>query len=109
LKSSFSVTHNWSRLAVPVPGSLNALNGLRVMSMFWIILGHTGVFMVNTGIDNIEYAVEHVAGRWGFQFIPAGEFAVDSFFYLSAFLTTYFTLQTLLGESYLFILLYLVK
>eukprot|EP01102_Stenamoeba_stenopodia_P013201 TRINITY_DN4252_c0_g1_i1.p1 TRINITY_DN4252_c0_g1~~TRINITY_DN4252_c0_g1_i1.p1 ORF type:complete len:656 (-),score=116.58 TRINITY_DN4252_c0_g1_i1:75-2042(-) len=96
---AFSITHNWSRVAAPVPGSLNALNGLRVMSMFWIILGHTGVFMVNTGIDNLQYAVEHVAGRWGFQFIPAGEFAVDSFFYLSAFLTTYFTLQTLLDKG----------
>jgi peptidoglycan/LPS O-acetylase OafA/YrhL len=92
---AFSITHNWSRLSAPVPGSLNGLNGLRVMSMFWIILGHTGVFMANTGVDNLQYTAEHIAGRWGFQFIPAGEFAVDTFFYLSAFLTTYFTLQTL--------------
>eukprot|EP00026_Physarum_polycephalum_P004720 Phypoly_transcript_04743.p1 GENE.Phypoly_transcript_04743~~Phypoly_transcript_04743.p1 ORF type:complete len:617 (+),score=51.21 Phypoly_transcript_04743:168-2018(+) len=90
----FSIPNNLSFLLhdKSSSGSLGMLNGLRVLMMFWVILGHTLFFQViTTGYDNTEHLLNLLNNSWGFQFIFSAEYAVDVFFFLSAFLVVYLT------------------
>ncbi|XP_072041409.1 nose resistant to fluoxetine protein 6-like [Amphiura filiformis] len=70
------------------------LNGLRVISMFWIILGHSQEYIVFTRLDNnlrfLELSETFTAGA-----IRTFPFGVDTFFFLSGLLLTYLTLKQL--------------
>ena len=62
------------------------LNGIRVLSLFWVIIGHSLLF-------NLIYTSNVLVGlSWlrniSMQFIFSAEFSVDTFFVLSGFLTT---------------------
>ncbi len=77
------------------PGVITSLNGLRVISMFWVILGHTHfwVFIQTVvRIDNI-LTLFSIGKRFSFQVVSSGFFSVDSFFFLSAVLVAYLTLR----------------
>lgn len=92
---AFSVISNSEKLFAASPEkSLGSLNGIRVISMIWIILGHTVLFSSSL-VSNIQYVLEYVVGSWAFMLIPGAEFAVDTFFYMSGFLVSYLTLKTL--------------
>lgn len=84
----------------------DSLNGLRVISMLWIILGHS--YLMPQGISgyaNAEVIVENplnpdVAGRNVlFGFVVSAQSAVDTFFFLSGFLLSYLTLKELRARS----------
>jgi peptidoglycan/LPS O-acetylase OafA/YrhL len=68
------------------PLRTDSLNGIRVMSMLWIILGHTLSFEGGTGYTNPLYVYTAVINRFSFQFIKSAFYAVDNFFFLSGFL-----------------------
>ena len=74
------------------PSAITSINGLRVMSMFWVILGHTHVFALSSGLDNL-LRVRSTLSRFSFQAIGNAYFAVDSFFVLSGFLVAYLSLR----------------
>ena len=74
------------------PTAITSLNGIRVISMGWVILGHT--FLWCYGItSNPLYVVTNVASRFSAQPIVNGYFSVDSFFFLSGTLVAYLTLR----------------
>ena len=76
------------------PSAITSINGIRVMSMFWVIICHTHFWvLVLEGIDNSRYVLSDVAPRFTFQVITNGFFSVDSFFFLSGVLATYLTLR----------------
>ncbi|CAM4841946.1 unnamed protein product [Rotaria magnacalcarata] len=61
------------------------LNGIRVLSLFWVILGHSftfGIFYTSNIIDLLS-----ASRNFAFQLITSGVFSVDTFFLLSGFLT----------------------
>ena len=72
--------------------AITSLNGIRVISMFWVILGHTHLwaFLIS---DNPLHAMTNVVSRFTYQAVNGGLFAVDSFFVLSGMLVTYLTLR----------------
>lgn len=74
-------------------GSLHCLNGIRVISMWWVILGHTFAF-IPTYLDNPIKGMD-IEKRFTFQAILNGTFSVDSFFFLSGLLVCYLCLKQL--------------
>ena len=62
------------------------INGIRVLSLFWVIIGHSFLFNIYYTSNPLDLMVwtRNIA----IQFIPGAEFSVDTFFLLSGFLTT---------------------
>lgn len=61
------------------------INGIRVLSLFWVILGHSFIFGIRytSNISDMLTASRNIA----FQLISSAVFSVDTFFLLSGFLT----------------------
>ncbi|XP_069121441.1 nose resistant to fluoxetine protein 6-like [Argopecten irradians] len=72
-------------------GQVKAVNGIRVLSLGWVILGHTYYF-TSSLCKNLVVA-QKWAPRWTFQAVLSALFSVDSFFLLSGMLGTYLTLK----------------
>eukprot|EP00730_Choanoeca_flexa_P004796 TRINITY_DN11804_c1_g1_i1.p1 TRINITY_DN11804_c1_g1~~TRINITY_DN11804_c1_g1_i1.p1 ORF type:complete len:787 (+),score=220.84 TRINITY_DN11804_c1_g1_i1:113-2473(+) len=70
--------------------TLRSLDGLRAISMFIIILGHTINFQLPgfVGFDNLTVIPKELQ-TWTMQFVAAASFAVDTFYFLSGLLTAY--------------------
>eukprot|EP00013_Stygamoeba_regulata_P020285 CAMPEP_0177652660 /NCGR_PEP_ID=MMETSP0447-20121125/13259_1 /TAXON_ID=0 /ORGANISM="Stygamoeba regulata, Strain BSH-02190019" /LENGTH=682 /DNA_ID=CAMNT_0019155941 /DNA_START=129 /DNA_END=2177 /DNA_ORIENTATION=- len=86
---SFSLPHNFQRLFSPLTGNLTTLNGIRVISMLWVILGHTYIGRVQEGFSNIAYTFPDLLNRFSFLIITQAPFSVDTFFWMSGFLGAY--------------------
>ncbi|XP_046573369.1 nose resistant to fluoxetine protein 6-like [Haliotis rubra] len=73
------------------PGSLTCLNGIRVLSMSWVILGHTFLNL----ITNVENGADllPITRSFSFQVIMNAPLSVDTFFFLSGLLVTYLFLK----------------
>ena len=87
-------------------GSIDALHGIRFISMAWVILGHTYYFLVlylcqfwiGNAISNSKSAANparamELPKEFLFMIVNNATVAVDSFFVLSAFLLSYLFLQ----------------
>lgn len=88
---SFNPIVNFQKLFTVRAGGeqrLNVLNGVRVLSICWVIAGHTFGFMAMTPILNSP-TMQNIYSKTLFSVIPGGMYAVDSFFYLSGFLSCY--------------------
>jgi peptidoglycan/LPS O-acetylase OafA/YrhL len=68
---------------------LTALDGVRVLSLSLVVLGHSFFFPFTISGYSNGYAVYNYLGTASFQVIPSAEFAVDSFFALSGLLGAY--------------------
>ncbi|CAI2384962.1 unnamed protein product [Moneuplotes crassus] len=66
--------------------TLNVLNGVRVLSIGWVILGHSFAFVMFSTVKNGQTLKVLYDSDW-FSIVPGGVFAVDTFFFLSGFLT----------------------
>ena len=73
------------------PSVITCLNGLRVISMAWVILGHSFSFH-GRNVDNLS-VMESVISRFSFQAVENAFFCVDSFFFLSRVLVAYLSLR----------------
>ena len=98
---SFSLKSNIPKLlsCSTSASTIKCLNGIRVLSINWVVLGHTLFFLgliqpVSPSINFLEF-LNHYSRRWMFLTISNGTFAVDSFFVLSGFLATYLILPKL--------------
>ncbi|XP_071804835.1 nose resistant to fluoxetine protein 6-like [Asterias amurensis] len=94
LLMGFSSINNGSKIlnTKQTAGSLACLNGIRVFSMFWIILGHSIQYQYGL-IDDVRYTVDVIMPSFAFSFIINSTVSVDSFFMLSGLLLTYLTLK----------------
>jgi peptidoglycan/LPS O-acetylase OafA/YrhL len=88
---------------IPAYKPTDSLNGLRVVSMAWIILGHTflmpeGIsgYLNPEGIVHSELQSNNIAeDNPMFMFVLSAQVSVDTFFFLSGFLLSLLTLQEL--------------
>lgn len=68
---------------------LDVLNGVRVLSIGWVVLGHGFSFAAFGGVLNQTTLSQLMIDDKLFGLVPGGFYAVDSFFWLSGFLTFY--------------------
>eukprot|EP00057_Strongylocentrotus_purpuratus_P034139 XP_794070.3 PREDICTED: nose resistant to fluoxetine protein 6 [Strongylocentrotus purpuratus] len=90
----FAVNRNLTKLlsSKTSEGGIGCLNGIRVISMTWVILGHVPLFILMAGVvGNPSVALDFI-GRFGFQAVANAFFSVDSFFFLSGLLVAYMAL-----------------
>ena len=77
---------------------LGCLEGVRALSMTWVVLGHSFYFSPSfLHIKNKGYIGEVAAGKVGMAFraILGGPFSVDTFFFIGATLVSYLLLKDL--------------
>ena len=91
---SFSVVTNFKAICDRAVGSdtIPSIHGLRVLSMAWIILGHTCVIAFKYS-DNMELR-KVVEKEFIFQTVTNGAFSVDTFFFISGFLVSFLYFRT---------------
>lgn len=78
--------------------NLKVLNGVRVLSMLYVVLGHAYFNVLIMPTSNTYWIPQIVQPLW-FQVIPGGFFAVDVFFYLSGFLGAYLMINKFYGKK----------
>ncbi|XP_059157408.1 nose resistant to fluoxetine protein 6-like isoform X2 [Physella acuta] len=92
---AFSVYTNGSKVlnTAQPPGSLSAINGIRFLSMSWVILGHTYfTATLEVGTVPMTAILDHLKD-WTFDAIYNAGLAVDTFFTLSGLLVAYLTFK----------------
>lgn len=73
------------------------INGIRVLSLFWVIFGHSFLFEIYYTMNNVDVlAWSH---NLAFQLILRGLLSVDTFFVLSGFLTAVLFLRQVTKEG----------
>jgi peptidoglycan/LPS O-acetylase OafA/YrhL len=92
---AFDPARNMATLLEQAPGrTLGGLDGLRTLSMFWIILAHTGLLTLLLGQEDPNtYLI--LKEKLEFQFVVATDKAVDTFFLISGILMSYTTINKL--------------
>ncbi|VDM45094.1 unnamed protein product [Toxocara canis] len=79
---------------------IHCLHGTRVLSMFWIILGHTYYYIVaSLTVDNLLPSMIAFPQKFLNLIIVQAPLAVDSFFYLSGMLTSYLFMEKFKVEA----------
>ena len=99
LFQSFSLRKNLTKLlgiTLPSKDHLACLDGIRFLSITWVMLGHwfagfEGAFKVN----NLFQSFKITEGNFWFQVIDNAFVSVDTFFLLSACLVCYLTMKEL--------------
>ncbi|XP_041474396.1 nose resistant to fluoxetine protein 6-like [Lytechinus variegatus] len=92
----FSMSRNLPKIlsSKQAAGGIPCLNGIRVISITWIILGHSFSMVMNAGLsENLFVAFGNFLQDFSFQALIAATYAVDSFFLLSGLLLTYHALK----------------
>ena len=74
------------------PAVITCLNGIRVISMSWIIISHTHLWSFFF-ISNQLNLLKNLAPRFSYQAVPGGALGVDSFLLMSGLLVTYLTMR----------------
>lgn len=74
---------------------MDVLNGLRVFSIAWVILGHTFFYTMSGPIQNATVWPFQLMDMLSFSFVLSAPFSVDIFFWLSGFLGTYILLTSM--------------
>jgi peptidoglycan/LPS O-acetylase OafA/YrhL len=83
VRAAFSLRTNVARLVTPAPGHLGPLDGLRALSVLWVVLFHAGWY-ARFSLPAATWLKLVFAG-WMLP-IWRGDFGVDVFFVLSGFL-----------------------
>ncbi|CAF4662624.1 unnamed protein product [Rotaria sp. Silwood2] len=80
--------------------SFDFLNGLRVLSLFWVIFGRTFGYYVNNASNFIDVLAS--SQNIAFQLIVSSLFSVDTFFVVSGFLTAILFVRQITKEKLTF-------
>lgn len=89
----FSYYSNFNKLVMSLSGGssssrLEILNGIRVISILWVIYGHSYYYYLLVPVMNPMKILEFVDNFW-YQILFQAPLAVDTFFFLAGFLSSY--------------------
>lgn len=89
----FDIRKNWSAILSTNSNEpdLKVLNGLRVFSMAWVILGHT-FFHTKNGFATNFFDVADFIKDIDYSHILSAPYSVDIFFFMGSFLAVYITI-----------------
>ncbi|XP_066260576.1 nose resistant to fluoxetine protein 6-like [Euwallacea similis] len=89
---AFSIFHNGKKLlktSKNISGDqIQVIHGLRVISMMWIVVGHSFSFLIAYPSTDADFT-ENFEWTWGSLYLTTAHLAVDTFFFLSGFLMAY--------------------
>ena len=77
---------------------LTVLNGIRVISMYYVVLGHTPSVLGIAPNLNLT-AMTTIPQSWWVIYFAVGFYSVDVFFFISAFLATYLMISKFYGTK----------
>jgi len=91
----FSFIQNTSRImdTKVLPSAISSINGMRVLSLWWVILGHTYLLPLQFHVLSNLRMLPDIYHRFTFQAVGNATFSVDSFFFLSGLLVAYLSLR----------------
>ncbi|CAH8436402.1 unnamed protein product [Heterobilharzia americana] len=104
--STYSIPHNawylWhskpstflDKSGQPCEHPLLCLDGIRFLTMTWIIYGHCIVYSLLVSNNSLLYVQLH-SRKWTYQVMVSATLSVDTFFFMSGLLSTYLTLPKL--------------
>jgi peptidoglycan/LPS O-acetylase OafA/YrhL len=67
---------------------LNVLNGIRAISILWVIYGHTMSMSIGYSL-NIGTVEKNVLFDWKFLTVSSALYSVDTFFFVGGFILAY--------------------
>jgi len=90
----FSVLDNGrDLLSTKTPrGAIKVIDGIRVISTLWVLLGHSFDFAINR-MDNLATGGQQIINGFGYMAIINASFSVDTFFCIGGLLTAYLLLK----------------
>ena len=83
----FSVQINWNRLTTMGKQTMTCLQGLRLFSIIWVILGHCYGW-ISFQIFRRSFAASGIVSSFWFQPVMHGSLAVDTFFMIRSCIAT---------------------
>ncbi|XP_028514764.1 nose resistant to fluoxetine protein 6 isoform X2 [Exaiptasia diaphana] len=91
----FSIIANTKKImdTKTAPGAITSINGMRVLSISWVVLGHAYLIFVDLFVANNFRTTSKIIHRFSFQAIENATLSVDSFFFLSGLLVSYIGLR----------------
>lgn len=75
-------------MTTPTPDQLPCLNGLKCISMIWVVAGHQYSVPMNGSITNTKYLMEWSNSLYS-MFLISGTLSVDTFFTIGGALMSY--------------------
>jgi peptidoglycan/LPS O-acetylase OafA/YrhL len=76
------------KMTTPTPDQLPCLNGLKCLSMLWVIYGHTFAALRAGPITNTKYYLEWL-NNWNSRFLLSATLSVDTFLTIGSALLSY--------------------
>ena len=78
---------------------LDCLNAVRVLSICWVVMGHSELFRAELSVIFNISDVQNYFKHFSFTLINSAPYAVDSFFWLSGFLQGYLMTLQMIGDK----------
>ncbi|KAJ3630520.1 hypothetical protein MTP99_011713 [Tenebrio molitor] len=86
--SAYTNSRKLFKITTPTPDQLPCLDGLKCLSMVWIVYGHIFTSQRHSSITNTKYLIEWSNNLYS-TFILSGTLSVDTFFTIGSALISY--------------------
>jgi peptidoglycan/LPS O-acetylase OafA/YrhL len=86
--SAYTNSMKLFKMTTPTPDQLPCLNGLKCLSLVWIVYGHTFISQRDSSITNTKHLIDWT-DSWYSMFIINATLSVDTFFTIGSALMSY--------------------
>lgn len=92
LAESFNISKNMEYFKIRENEDLNIFDGVRALSMMWVIISHTYSFFISAGIINMK-SLNFVLTKPFFLLVESGLISVDIFLMIGGFFLSFIFLR----------------